>query len=215
MEFIFSHLWIMPFASLLQILVLLGYIWFPKARDPGNEYVSKCIKILRGIPLGIFYVFGLIFINAFFDIVVIGAYGYATWAQTFPDAIIGLACGINLVLMGFLVAPDVKSLISGGLYAIAFFVYIKIFIPITENVWNVLWVLVIIIVAFAIHGMMLVTEFILKHAIKDFRGDRQIWNFRPWFKKKFNIYVQLILYILAMTECLLQFTGYSILTIFF
>ncbi|MFX0099842.1 MAG: hypothetical protein ACFFCS_09675 [Candidatus Hodarchaeota archaeon] len=213
--FFFGHLWVSPVAFLMQTIILIGYIWFPKSRKPEKGYKNKFIQGLRAIPFGLFYFFGLLYVNIFVNIVILGLYPYAAWAQTFPSAIIALVCGIEWMLAGFLVSPNIKSIISCGFITVVYFIFTLVLIPADQNnIWQILDVLIYLAMAYVLHFILTLIEFLLKKFKSGFRGDRKLWDIHVWFKKTFTWKVNFILWIIAFVEGMLSFMGYSLVTIF-
>ncbi len=214
MAFYFTHTWVTPIAFILQTMLMAGIVWFPKSRRPDKEYESPYIKALRAFPLALFFVFGVIFLEIFIEVVVLNYYGLATWTQTFPSAFIALVCGVEYVLMAAYVAPNVKTIVSTSAYTVVYLAFVNAYIPISQDIWMVLYALPVMVGFMILHLTMYAIEKILKKAIPSFRGDKRLWNIRPWFKRVFNVPVNVVIWALIVVEGILQFMGYSIITVF-
>jgi hypothetical protein len=212
--FFFGTQWVAPIGFIFQNMILIAIIWCPKTRMPGKEYESRYIKAIRGFPMALFLFFGVLYIDIFISVVVLGGYNAAAWKQFYPSAILALVLGIEWVTMAALVSPNVKTLASTIAYVITYIVYVKVYVPSTRDAWSILGTLVVMAVIGIAHVVMIITENILKHVVKRFQGDKPLWNIRDRFKRVFNIPVNVVLWAILVVETLLSFAGYSILTIF-
>lgn len=213
--FFFGHLWVSPVAFIMQTIIMMGFIWFPKTRNPEAGYKNKAIQGFRAVPFGLFYFFGLLYVNIFVNIVILGLYPYAAWAQTFPSAILALVCGVEWMLAGLLVSPNIKSIISCGFITVVYFIFTQGIIPANqENIWMIIEVLIFLAAAYILHLLLAFVEFLLKKFKRGFKGDRPLWDTHVWFKKTFTWKVNLVLWAIALCEAMLSFMGYSIITIF-
>ena len=198
---------------------MVSIIWFPKTRNPDKEYESGWIKAFRAFPMGLFFVFGVIFMDIFIEVVVLQSYPIATWTQTFPSAILSGIIGFEYIMMAIFVAPNKRMLFTSIGYIISYLLYTRIYLPIAGTaddvfIGNLLFVFVIIFIFYMIHLLVFSIDQVVKKFKRDYNGDARIWNIRPWFKKTFNVKVNIILFILITTEAMLSFIGYSLITIF-
>ena len=212
--FFFGTSWVAPIGFIFQTMILFAIIWFPKTRMPSKEYESKYIKAIRGVPMALFLFFGVLYIDIFISVVVLGGYNAGAWMQFYPSAFLALVLGIEWVIMAALVSPNVKTLASTIAYVIAYIVYVKVYVPSTRDAWSILGVIVVMVVICIVHVVMIITEVILKRVVKRFHGDKPLWNIRDRFKRVFNIPVNVVLWAVIVVEMLLSFAGYSIITVF-
>lgn len=212
--FFFGTAWVAPVDFILQTMIVFAIIWFPKARDPNDEYHSKYIKAIRGFPMALFLFFGVLNIDIFVNVVALGGYSPAAWMHVYPSAILALVFGIEWVAMAAVVSPNVKTLATATAYVVAFVVYVKVYVPSTRDAWSVIPFLAVMAAVGVVHVIMVVVEAVLKRVVKGFRGDRPLWNLRPRFKRIFNVPVNVILWALVLVEALLSLMGHSLITIF-
>lgn len=212
-RFFFGHTWFSPVAFILQTMLVIACIWFPKTRDPGKEYASPRVKAARAFPMALFLVFGIIFVDIFVEVVLLGAYGYATWAQVFPSAILAGIVGVPYVAMVLLVSPNRKILATGTGYIASYIVFMKVVVPISQDIWLVAWGLVLMVGAMLVHLVLVLVEGLVKRFTPSFAGDGELWNVRERFKRVFSVRVNVILWALVVAEALCQAAGYSIITI--
>nr|MDO8084929.1 hypothetical protein [Candidatus Sigynarchaeum springense]MDO8117400.1 hypothetical protein [Candidatus Sigynarchaeota archaeon] len=212
--FFFGTPWVAPIGFIIQTLIMIAIIWFPKTRKPDKEYYSKYIKAIRGFPMALILFFGVMYIDVFVSVVMLGGYSPGTWKSTYPCAFLALALGIEWISMAALVSPNVKTLLSTIAYVVAYIMYTKIYMPSTRDAWSILGIIVVMIVICVVHVLMVVVEGIAKRVSKRFQGDKPLWNIRARFKRVFNVPVNVIVWALVLTEALLSFAGYSIITVF-
>jgi hypothetical protein len=212
--FFFGTPWVAPIGFIFQTLIIIAIIWFPKTRKADKEYHSKYIKAIRGFPMALFFFFGVLYIDVFVSVVVLGGYGPGAWMSTYPSAFLALVLGIEWVTMAALVSPNVKTLVSTVAYVVAYIVYVKVYMPSTRNAWSILGLLVVMVVICVVHVLMIVVECIAKRVSPRFLGDRPLWSFRERFKRIFNVLVNVVLWVIILVEALLSFAGYSMITVF-
>jgi hypothetical protein len=212
--FFFGTPWVAPIGFIFQTMLLIAIIWFPKTRKIDDEYRSKYIKAIRGFPMALFLFFGVLYIDVFINVVLLGGYSPAAWAQTYPSAFLALVLGVEWITMAAFVSPNVKTLASTIAYIIAYIVYVKLYVPTTRDAWSIIPFLGVMAALGGVHVIMLVVEGILKRIMPRFSGDKPLWNVRPRFKRLFNVPVNVVLWGLVTTEALLQFVGYSLITVF-
>lgn len=212
--FFFGTAWVSPIAFILQTMLVIAIIWFPKTRDPNDEYHSKYIKAIRGFPMALYLFFGVIFIDVFVSVVLLAGYSPGAWAQTYPSAILALVLGIEWVTMAVLVSPNVKSLVTAASYVAAYIVYVKIYVPWTRDTWTIIPFLGVMAIVGVAHMILLVIEGILRRISPRIHGDRPLWNIRSRFKRIFNVPVNVVLWAIVTIDTILTFMGYSLITVF-
>ncbi len=212
--FFFGTPWVAPIGFIFQTLIIIAIIWFPKTRKADDEYYSKYIKAIRGFPMALFLFFGVLYIDIFVSVVLLGGYGPGAWKSTYPSAFLALVLGIEWVTMAAFVSPNVKTIVSTITYVVAYIVYVKVYVPSTRDPWSILGALVVMAVICVVHILMIVVEVFAKWVSPRFLGDKPLWNIRPRFKRVFNIPVNVVIWTLVLTEALLSFMGYSLITIF-
>ncbi|MBD3185356.1 hypothetical protein GF325_00900 [Candidatus Bathyarchaeota archaeon] len=213
-RFFFNHIYISYVGYIIQTMIMIGFIWFKKTRDPSLKYKNGIMASLRVIPFGLMLAFGLIFIHAFMEIVIFGSYPYGAWMQTFPSAFLALICGVEWILAAVLVAPNVKTLITASTVSGIFFTYVYVAMPLSQDVWNVFNIVIILIGIYLFHGMLVLIERIALIVQPRFTGDRKLWDISMRFKKWFNWKTNLIIWVLLTMEFMCQIAGYSLITVF-
>jgi len=103
--------WIISFAAaLVQSLIMLGCIWFPKDYRPDNGVKKVFYSIFGSLFKGIFGFFGLLM----FDTAImwcLGQFGFENWAYMLPNVIIGLVLGLYYFIRVFLHKPNLLQLV--------------------------------------------------------------------------------------------------------
>ena len=212
--FFFGTAWIAPIGFIFQTMILIAIIWFPKTRKADDEYHSKYIKAIRGLPMALFLFFGVLYIDVFVSVVVLGGYSPAAWAQAYPSAFLALVLGVEWVTMAAFVSPNVKTIASTIAYVVAYIVYVKVYVPATRDAWTIIPFLAVMAIVGATHAIVAIIEAIVKHFVPSLRGDRLLWDIRPRFKRVFNVPVNVVLWALVTVETILSFMGYSMITVF-
>lgn len=211
--FFFGTAWIAPIGFIFQTMIVVSLIWFPKSQNPDEEYRSKYIKAIRGIPMALFLFFGVLYIDVYISVVPLALYPPATWALTYPSAFLALVLGIEWVAMAALVSPNVKTIASTGIYIVTFIIYVKAWVPLTRDAWSIIPFLGVMAAIGGVHVAMIAVEAIVKKLVPRFQGDKQLWNVRSRFKRVFNVPVNVVLWVIVTVEAFLQFTGHSMVTI--
>jgi hypothetical protein len=109
---------------ILQILLLIRYIWWPSAPDPSdNDYLWKNVlyQLFRGIFRYLYFFVGVLLldISIFW---LLGQWTYADWRFQLPSVILGLLVGGNYCIRILFEKPKVPvllfalAIIAGQLY---------------------------------------------------------------------------------------------------
>ncbi|MBD3188341.1 hypothetical protein GF325_16015 [Candidatus Bathyarchaeota archaeon] len=211
--FFFNHLYISIIGWVIQTLIMLGHVWFPKFNKQNKEYKNKFIQGLRVIPYGIMFLFGLLFMHVGIAMLS-GGYPLVTWAQTLPSTILALVCGSSWILASVFVAPNIKTIITGSATIGITITFLYIVIPLSGSIWNALLIFPMFLAMLALHGLLFTGEQVVKLVKPEWEGDKRLWNLRPWLKRWYTWKFNLALWIIITLEMMAQIAGYSLITVF-
>ncbi len=209
-------------AFLVQIMIMVGYAWFPKFRKPEESYDCWLLKGVRSVVFLFLVVSALTFIDTNIKFIFFGIAGYNNIFVHLSAIILTFLLAAEIIIGTVFVAPNRKGLITFAI-VLATYVYLSQFyivqadslqIEIFGSNYDVFLVILILpILVGMLVGIILTTiELLLRKIKKNSRiEDKPFWNKQKEAKKIFSLHFNLILYGLITAEFILNIEGMSLL----
>lgn len=209
------------FAFVIQIMIVTGYLWFPKYRNPEESYNCWLIRGMRAFVFLFFVTMALVFVDTNIKLI-LGIVGYRNFTLHLASIILTFLIAIQVIIGAVFVRPNRKGLICFAL-VIGVFIYVSQFYFVGLEVDDFdfvggdygafIFIIGIPILVGLIAAIILTSfELILKRVKKDSRiEDKPFWNKQVKAKKFFSFKFNIILYGLITAEFILNLQGMSLL----
>ncbi|MFO8018162.1 MAG: hypothetical protein R6U96_05965 [Promethearchaeia archaeon] len=210
------------FAWILQSIILAGFVWFDKYRNPSEKYTCWLIRGLRGFVFITFTSFSFLFIDTNIKILVFGIIGYGNLCIHLASILLTFILAAQIIIGVILVAPNRKGIATFFVVLGTFIFLWYIYIPSTstgslyilDSRYSILMssLLFAILVGSSLALILSCCELILNKIKKDKEiEDRPFYDVTEKFKSLFNWKVNLLLWALITAELLLNLQGLSLL----
>jgi hypothetical protein len=208
--------WIISFAiALVQTLMILGYIWFPKDYRPDSGVKKVFYVIFGGIFKGVFGYFGILMVDTSI-IWCLGQFGFEYWNYMLPNVILGILYGTYYVIRVFFSKPNVIQL--GYFIISAGFLLYRIHIVIAEAPSMRRSLIAVIDVFITLIVILILMEVVVTWLNERFQNKGKwkiayapLWDLTPRLNAVFSRKTNLVLWVFSVIQALCVFYGTSIL----
>ena len=209
-------------AFLVQIMIMVGYAWFPKFRKPKESYNCWLLRGFRSVAFLFLIVSALTFIDTNIKYIFFGVAGYNNIFTYLAAILLTFVLAAEIIIGVVFIAPNRKGLITFTIVLVVY-LYLSQFyivqvnsleIEIFGGTYDAFLVIMILPILIGMITAFILTliEMLLNLINKEKRiEDKPFWNKQEKAKKVFNLYFNLILYGLITAEFILNLEGMSLL----
>ncbi|MHA1730930.1 MAG: hypothetical protein ACTSU5_03260 [Promethearchaeota archaeon] len=196
-------------AFLTHSALCIGYIWFDKARVPGEKYDCPVIHAWQALAYAFYAGFALVFFDSAFKVLVLGVYGRGGTVQHLAAIMLTTIVGVEYVAGAVFVAPSRKGLAAFSVMVATFLYSFEYYFPVTLE-GDFAYYLLHVFAGFGALAVFWCVEQVFKRVKPGLVPERGLWDASERFKRVFSVKTNLVLLALLATEVLLNQSGYSL-----
>ena len=190
--------------------IIIGTVWFHKARVPDVTIIKLMLEGLRGLLFSLLTFFSLVFLDTVFKYSFIGILSTGNWSYHLAIFILTTIVAFIILFGTVFTAPTVKTIVN-FIIILSITIYSMWFSDeYLEGQTNllVMGIKYILITVLLVNLIWTLFQFILR---KDPLEQRKLWDYSAKYKKIFRLRVFVVLWILVNIEVILIFEGLGLL----
>jgi len=205
--FTFSPYLTLFFATLFQLIIVIGFILAPKNYAPTTKIKRIEYNVFMQLGFGLYFLFGVFFIDtAIFWL--IGQWTWADWMFQLPAVILLLIIGVQYLIGAWLINPTKFDLIYFG-FSIPLMLFLIHFM--TGYIITNLRLALGIVLGVIILMVLFYTVVKSKMTLSERTPPKYKWNYTKQYQKIFNRKYNVILYVFLTAESFCKILGTSLL----
>jgi hypothetical protein len=207
-SFIFPPWLGMSLALVIHLVFVVRQVWSPEDVTSSQPIVDGAIYLLRSLGRTTYIFIALLCIDSAFTWFA-GGWGFALWRYHFPQVLVALVIGVELLWIIIFARPTVKRYLFLAGMALGYVVAFRVIVPLFDNLIAAM-VTAMAVLVFGGFALAALTQVFVKVEPGDVPTALQKVDGEALFHKIFSPIVLVVILAVAMIQTFLTLYGYSL-----